>query len=683
MYTKLFGKLSLSVDFEKGCVEALSVDGIMLTSAKLPLFRVCLRDGEKAVTIDAFGANKVETNENTATYSEFSDAPDVAVTIKLGGTNRAEWSITVDNRSELITEWADFPTLALPTLEKNGGIGKILYPYNEGAMIDDLDRREESEFCHLDPEYPSLGCYPMFPHMVQSQFLCYLFCGKGLYVAAHDAARTPKAVDFVRVPIENEKDGIEFRFRTFLGGGNADFDFIWQAFDGTWQDGAELYREWFTQNLPDNVKKITENPAIPTWYYDSPLVISYPVRGVHDMDKMDPNALFPYCNALPLIDEIAQKTGMRLLVLLMHWEGTAPWAPPYVWPPFGGEEEFNKFLSALHEKGDLLGVYCSGFGFTKQSNLVAEYNNEAKIAENGFMDAFCAAPGGEVWLSGICPAQRSGYDICVSSELGREILNDAYRPLLESDVDYAQILDQNHGGAQYFCYSEKHGHPPVPGKWMTEGMRTLLDNWNKMAGPTLFGCESAAAEPFIGNLLYSDNRFELSWHYGEPVPLYSYIYHEYLRNFSGNQVYCGLTNEKDSMRARMAFSFVAGDSLTLVLTPSGELFTNWGDHDFTKLPDKELAFAFAKNMDAFRKTLGNTLICGRMIKPMPYECETEDFPAYRGYTYTAPVVFSSAWECDGKKVQIFVNHTTKPASVKAFGKEFIVAPLDGVAIDIL
>ena len=81
--------------------------------------------------------------------------------------------------------------------------------------------------------------------------------------------------------------------------------------------------------------------------------------------------------------ELAEKIGTKILVLLMHWEGTAPWAPPFVWPPYGGEEMLKSFIQKLHDQGHLLGVYLSGIGFTEQSNLIAEYNNEQLIEEKG------------------------------------------------------------------------------------------------------------------------------------------------------------------------------------------------------------------------------------------------------------------------------------------------------------
>ena len=85
----------------------------------------------------------------------------------------------------------------------------------------------------------------------------------------------------------------------------------------------------------------------------------------------------------------------------------------------------------------------------------------------------CAGPDGKVAISRICTGQRKGYDICPASPVGREILKEAYMPLFESGVDYSQILDQNHGGGQYFCYSAEHGHAPAPGPWMTEEMVKL------------------------------------------------------------------------------------------------------------------------------------------------------------------------------------------------------------------
>ncbi len=659
-------------DCENGYISSLKLSGKEIAAGKKPIFTVCLRDNNAAKhSFTAFDAKKCVVTDNTAEYSGFDC--DIKVRVTLSDKDFSEWSITVENNTDMLVEWVTFPEISLRPLVGNGGDAKVVCTYNEGAICDDLDKKGKSVLA----EYPSQGWYWMFPYMLFGQFMCYQLENGGLYFAAQDADRAPKGIDFYgddgnTVMFIRQYTGINYG-ESYKSG----YSVVMGGYDGTWHDGAQIYKDWFEANLPSNAKKISENEQIPEWYKDSPLVITYPVRGIHDMDKMDPNALFPYENALPEIDAIAKKVDSRLLVLLMHWEGTAPWAPPYVWPPYGGEDMFNNFADKLHERKHLLGVYCSGFGFTLQSNLCEEYNNAERIEKENLRDAFCASPAGVAEISRICTGQRSGYDICAAYERGRELLDEAYLPLFKSRADYCQILDQNHGGSQYFCYSKKHGHPHAPGKWMTEGMRNLLDGWNKMGEGKLFGCESASSEPFIGNLLFSDNRYELNWRLGEPIPLYSYIYHEYLRNFMGNQVSCPLTNEKDSMCARMAYSFSAGDCMTIVLTPFGKIMTNWGNHDFTKLPDKDKAIQFAANMQKFYKEKASKFLYdGRMIKPIAADIGTVSFPTDKGYDVELPEVYTTAWEKNGEKAQIFVNHTDSDIELDFLGKKLRVKALD-------
>ncbi|MBE6705654.1 MAG: hypothetical protein E7583_10345 [Ruminococcaceae bacterium] len=667
-----FNNMTIKADLEKGCITSVNIFGKEIASGQRPLFTVYLRyPYAEPRTVNAFDAKKHTYKNGLYEYSGFEY--DITVKIKVPENENDGWSIRVENNTDMLIEWVTFPEISLKPLVRNGGDARVVCTYNEGALCDDLDKKGKSVLA----EYPSQGWYWMFPYMLFGQFMCYQTDSFGLYLAAHDKGRAPKGIDFCG---ENGNTVMFIRQYTGINYGESyksEYPIIIKAYRGTWHDGAEIYRRWFTENLPTNVKKISENPAIPEWYKDAPLVITYPVRGIHDMDKMDPNALFPYENALPEIEDIAKKVDSRLLVLLMHWEGTAPWAPPYVWPPYGGEEMFNSFADKLHERNHVLGVYCSGFGFTLQSNLCDEYNNADRIEKEGLKDAFCASPGGVAEISRICTGQRSGYDICAASDKGKKLLDEAYLPLFESRADYCQILDQNHGGSQYFCYSREHGHPHAPGKWMTSGMRRLLDGWNKMGKGKLFGCESASSEPYIGNLLFSDNRYELNWRLGEPIPLYSYIYHEYLRNFMGNQVSCPLTNEKDSMCARMAYSFSAGDCMTIVLTPFGKIMTNWGNHDFSRLPDKDKAIAFAANMQRFyREKAADFLYDGRMIKPAGINVTSVSFPTDQGYDVELPSVYTSAWEKNGEKAQIFVNHTDEDIAFEFLGKTVTVKALD-------
>lgn len=649
---------------ERGTVISLNINGEELVSGEMPLFRIALRDQNAArIVVDTHDASTVSERDGIFTYTGFSVCPEMTVTVTVRAvSDRYVWGISVEHVGRMKTEWTEFPLISVKQLERD--TRAMLYPYNEGAYVDDLSVRENSWFGHAEPEYPSSGAYSVFPNMVFAQFLSYLWKHDdgdtyGLYLGAHDKRRGAKAIDFYRH--ENGRD-LVIADRIFCGVDRGDdwsagFDTVWEPFHGTWETGASIYRAWFENNLPPKVKKIAENPDLPDWYKDAPVVVSYPVRGIHDMDTMEPNRLFPYTNALPLIDEIQKAVENRILVLLMHWEGTAPWAPPYVWPPYGGTENFFEFLTALHEKKNLLGVYCSGFGYTIQSNLIKEYSNKETFEKENLETAMCAGPDGKVSVSRICEGQRAGYDLCPASDKAREILENAYRPLLESQIDYVQILDQNHGGGQYLCYSDKHGHPAEPGPWMTENMQKLLRSWNDMAGQTLLGCESAAAEPFIGNLLFSDNRYELNWHIGKPVPLYAFLYHEYIRNFMGNQVCSPFPPTDDTLRYRMGYAFAAGDCLTLVCTPDGEFMVNWGCHDFSMLPDKKKTLRFAHNLCRFyREEAHAYLYNGRMTAACPVTAPTVTY-ACCGRTVTLPQIFTTAWETADKNgaVQLFVN----------------------------
>ena len=82
---------------------------------------------------------------------------------------------------------------------------------------------------------------------------------------------------------------------------------------------------------------------------------------------MSPNEYYPYTNALKYLKTLAENTDSKILAMLCHWEGSAPWCPPYVWPPYGDIENFKLFEQKLHENGMLFGLYCSGIAWTQKS----------------------------------------------------------------------------------------------------------------------------------------------------------------------------------------------------------------------------------------------------------------------------------------------------------------------------
>jgi len=442
------------------------------------------------------------------------------------------------------------------------------------------------------------------------------------------------------------------------------YDVALGVFDGDWHDAAHIYRDWYDAALvskPPRRAEATSDPARPAWLADPPVVAIYPVRSERDTGDMTPNDYFPYARALPTLDRLVAALDSPVMALLMHWEGTAPWSLPYVWPPFGGEAMFQEFVEGAHARGHLVGVYCSGIGWTQESLLVP-YDRRAQFERDGWRDAMCLAPDGELPYSRICAgAQRWGCDLCADTPVAvGEVAKVA-----AAGVDYIQYFDQNIGGAPYFCYARDHGHPPAPGPWQVTAMGRLHDAIAAALGALplpVLGCEAAAAELYQRHLPFNDLRYHMALVLGRPVPLYAYLYHERIANFMGNGVVAGAGQAPDEavLRARFAYSFVAGDAPAVVLKGGGETHWGWGVPWDVPAPDQERLGGLIRTLVAWRRGAARPYLgLGRMEKPYPVEApEGAALVRGDGSRLAWPAVLTSQWTApDGRRAQVLVNYT--------------------------
>lgn len=613
---------------------------------------------------------------------------DCTVTIRYRENDLFSWNIVVESRTDMVMEWVEFPQITVPEdLKGKGGNSQIFWPALEGILIDDISLRESSEWLrYKEITGQSAGYCGFYPGSCPMQFMAYYDDEQGLYFAAHDRFRNPKTVEFHR-----NDDGVALEFRTFCNGATKkyemNFDMVTASVKGDWYDAAELYRSWMEAHT-EMPSKIRDNAGIPKWMSESPVVVLYPIRGTIDHGDMTPNLYYPYKNILPLTEDFGQKMDSRIMALPMHWEGTAPWATPYVWPPYGGEEEFTEFVEDLHRQGNLAGVYCSGIGWTTKSFLDPSLDFSDRYDET----LMCRTPEGKIEQSKVIGAPiRLGYDMCPYSDKVDEIVVGEIASIAGSGCDYAQYFDQNLGGESSFCYARDHGHPASPGIWQNESMIRIFRNaykkLNEMKSEMVIGCEGAASEPFIGYLPFNDLRYNMGYFYGKPVPAYGYVFHEYLNNFMGNQNTIhdafNLKENPDCLLFRLAYSFAAGDLFTLALGNHGLVHWGWDVTWDVETPEQEPIFELIRNLNQWRRTYREFLHEGKMIKPIPLE-KTGIFNMTRpdGSILQYPSLLTSRWKsANGAEKQVIVNYLRWEQDCHMDGMELRIPALSALWIE--
>jgi hypothetical protein len=122
---------------------------------------------------------------------------------------------------------------------------------------------------------------------------------------------------------------------------------------------------------------------------------------------------------------------------------------------------------------------------------------------------------------------------------------------------------------------------------------------------------------------------------------------------------------------------------TLVLNPKGFVQSYWGQRDFTDVPVEEDVLTFVKNLREFYMQNVEFMCYGNMVKPLAYETGLITFSnEMYARSYTTEEVLSTAYEFDGKKIQIFVNYNTEDKTVVVNGAPLTIKALSVAKIDV-
>ena len=618
-------------------------------------YNFSVKDFETAETVEA--ADRVAVS-----FSGCAILPGTVVTITLRKEDDTLfWNIAAKpGRNDFVCEWMDFPRVKFikdPSC-------KFLIPNAEGVLIPDLEKREANACfkCTL-AEYPLSGIDSFYPGPAAAQFEAFYDSTGGVYTACTDRCDNPKVIDFFP---DNGRARIVLQ--QFTGGADKlGYDVIMRPFAGNWQDAAEIYRQWLETEKLLPGKLVDDMPEV---LDKSPVVIAYPVKGTGlDAGGLVPNEYFPSITALGTMDKYSSMWDNSILAVLMHWEGTAPWAPPFIWPPAGGEEMLREFVDAMHIRGNSVGLYASGTGWTQKSMIDPEFTLEERFAADHVEKEICRGPRGEAF-SRVCNGprgQRIGYDLCAYRQYTSDVVAKEVRNASACGVDYLQYFDQNQGCTSPLCYARDHGHPFIPGAWQTTAMQKLLDKAAEAAGSTLIGCENAAAQPYIKVCKLNDLRNNLAWSTGgKPVELYSYLYHEYTSGFSGNGV-CNcyrIDMQKTPHFAlwNLAWNFVSGNLMSVVLKDKGDFHWSWCLPWDVPGPEQETLQKLIGNLSRWRKgKMKKFLVAGRMVKCPEVISDTCHIVTFEQGPVPVPVIPATAWQDGGKTAVILANSSNEPA----------------------
>lgn len=680
----------LLIDPVKGTIASLQstygVDRELLIQdhVRLPLFILeFMNDNHEFQLVTSSDAKSVAVrNDATANgrdvkieYSEIGGLPVHAVVTISCPTNETltYWKLELKNETKLWIGHVQFPVIEVPFDDPESGErsyilsssldGSLAGPVEPASFtrphwtrhtFEEMDMGDSSNvttdlwmqniWSGRQKNTPEIWRSPNYPGQdVSTQLMAYYNSVGGLYLACDDAAGLPKFLDRVM-----EMDGVTLGLAHYPGvcgpGEYAmPYNVVVGTFHGDWYRAAEIYRNWATKQAFCG-SKLADRKDLPPWITDSAVGIAFPMRGQADWDKpstINPEYT-PATNALPYLEKLAAELDSPLMPFVYNWERPGPWVQPDAFPPLGGEAAMREFMAKAKEKGWSPFLYGDGLCWViSQGNT--GYDGMSYLKSHGGEAAVCRSwdgtPMGWQW------PWRKSYFACVGTEKGREMILEMTRNMAELGPSVIQQFDQDPGPIA--CYATDHGHPPVPGPWMTEAFAKLLkadaEAAHTVNSSIRMSCEGAPPEVYLQDFQIWDGRVQ-------NCPLFSFLYHEYCNGhdgFFGNRV------SDEALSLSVGRAIVTGYMLNFTLREKGLLEYDWDDAWTRAIPDQSAVLDWAKRTNHFRAGIAKDyLVYGRMLRPWTVSNVTSrDFGIGK-----EPLVQSATWQAaDGRIGIVLAN----------------------------
>ena len=226
---------------------------------------------------------------------------------------------------------------------------------------------------------------------------------------------------------------------------------------GAWQDAAEIYRAWVTQQ-PWSGTAIRDRRDMPEFLKAPPLCLST------QLDKE---------NLETLPERLAawgKRFGAPIVYRPLGWEKYGNWVGIDYFPPAIGEGRFRDLAARLKERGIAMAGFISGYRWTTKSSGVSQGDNEAlrRFFDEQKGEQVCERMRDGTLLA-FQSEGRDSYRICRGTEFGRQFLQTTAASLFDLGVPIIHD-DQDHGPTPTghdSCFNPSHGHPVPAGPWST------------------------------------------------------------------------------------------------------------------------------------------------------------------------------------------------------------------------